>query len=145
MKNVKEKVIRLYNEYKEFDKVVKEKNKAISDKQTSIKDLVKDKPLEEMEDILIHVYVDTMLYNKDLQVLFFKLISNIETYLEFSKEDLDEEILSFYNEMKTWSPKRVFMLEKGELIETESGTLDKARKDFMESDFFKGLIQQIKK
>jgi len=145
MKQLQEKITALYSDYVEFDKAVKEKNKIISEKQTTVKDLVKGKTVEEMEDILVHVYVDTILYNKDLQILFFKLITNIETYLEFSKEPLSDDIVEFYNSMKTWSPKRVFMLEKGELVETETGTLDKARTEFMESDFFKGIAEQVKK
>lgn len=145
MKQLEEKIIALYSDYLEFDKVVKEKNKVISEKQTSIKELVKDKTVEELENILSHVYVDTILYNKDLQILFFKLITNIETYLEFSKETLNKDIMEFYNSMKNWSPKRVFMLEKGELVETEPGTLNKARAEFMESDFFKSLSEQITK
>lgn len=143
MENLKDKIVELYSEYKDFEKIVKEKNKQISDKGNSIKDLVKDKSPEELENVLLHVYVDTILYNKDLQILFFKLITNIETYMEFSKEDLPSEISEFYNQMKTWSPKRVFMIEKDDLVETETGTLEKARKEFLESDFFKGLLQQV--
>lgn len=145
MKQLEEKIINLYSEYKEFDSVVKEKNKAIVNKKASVKDILQDKSVEEAKDVLLHVYVDAILYNKDLQIIFFKLITNIETYLEFSKEPLNEEIMNFYNEMKNWSPKRVFILEKGELVETETGTLEKARKDFLESDFFKGLLEQVSK
>lgn len=145
MKQLEEKIINLYNEYKEFDEVVKEKNKKITNKSTSIKDVIKDKSLDEVKDVLLHIYVDAILYNKDLQIMFFRLITNIETYLEFSKEPLNEEISNFYNEMKTWSPKKVFVLEKGELVETEVGVLDKARKDFLESDFFKSMLEQVSK
>jgi hypothetical protein len=145
MKQLEEKIINLYNEYKEFDAVVKEKNKEITQKKTSVKDIVKDKSTDEVKDILLHIYVDAILYNKDLQIMFFRLVTNIETYLEFSKEPLNEEVTTFYNEMKTWSPKKVFVLEKGELVETEVGVLDKARKDFLESDFFKGMLEQVAK
>lgn len=145
MKQLEEKIIILYNEYKEFDEVVKQKNKEITEKKTSVKDIVKDKSVDEVRDVLLHIYVDAILYNKDLQIMFFRLITNIETYLEFSKEPLNQEITSFYNEMKTWSPKKVFVLEKGELVETEIGVLDKARKDFVESDFFKGMLEQVTK
>lgn len=145
MKQLEEKIISLYSEYKEFDAVVKEKNKAITEKKSSVKDILKDKSAEEVKDILLHIYVDAILYNKDLQIMFFRLVTNIETYLEFSKEPLNEEITNFYNEMKNWSPKRIFVLEKGELTETEVGVLDKARKDFLESDFFKGLLEQASK
>lgn len=145
MENLKNKIVELYSEYQIFEKIVKEKNKQISEKGTSIQELLKDKSPEEMESVLLHIYVDTILYNKDLQILFFRLITNVETYIEFSKEDLPTEILEFYNNMKTWSPKRVFMIEKEDLVETETGTLEKARKEFLESDFFKGLLQQVTK
>jgi hypothetical protein len=145
MKQLEEKIISLYNEYKEFDEVVKEKNKTITEKKTSVKDIIKDKNLDEVKDVLLHIYVDAILYNKDLQIMFFRLITNIETYLEFSKEPLNEEITSFYKEMKNWSPKKVFILEKGDLVETEVGVLEKSRKDFIESDLFKGILEQINK
>lgn len=145
MEQLKSKIEILYNDYTSFEKVVKEKNRIVTEKQKSIKELLDGKSPEDMENVLVHIYVDTILYNKDLQILFFKLIINIETYLEFSKEPLTEEIIEFYNTMKTWSPKRVFVLEKGNLVETEPGTLEKARKEFMESDFFKSLIQQATK
>lgn len=145
MEQLKQKIESLYSEYKDFDKIVKEKNKAITDKETSVQDIVKDKSFDEIKDVLLHIYVDAILYNKDLQILFFRLITNIETYLEFSKEPLSEEIFTFYSEMKNWSPKRVFVIEKEDLVETEPGSLDKARKDFLESDFFKGMLEQIQK
>ena len=96
MKQLEGKIISLYNEYKEFDEVVKEKNKAITEKKTSVKDIIKDKNVDEVRDVLLHIYVDAILYNKDLQIMFFRLITNIETYLEFSKEPLNEEITTFY-------------------------------------------------
>jgi hypothetical protein len=145
MKQLEEKIISLYNEYKEFDTVVKEKNEEVTKKKTSVNEIIKDKPLDEIKDVLLYIYVDAILSNKDLQIMFFRLVTNIETYLEFSKEPLNEEITSFYNEMKTWSPKKVFVLEKGELVETEVGVLDKARKEFLESDFFKGMLEQVTK
>ena len=145
MENLKNKIVQLFNEYQEVEVIVKEKNKGISEKGSTIQELIKGKSAEELENVLVHVYVDTILYNKHLQIIFFRLITNIETYLEFSKEDLPKEILDFYNEMKTWSPKRIFVVEKGDLVETETGVLESARKEFLESDFFKGLMGQVSK
>lgn len=145
MEQLKNKIEILYNDYISFEKVVKEKNRIVTEKQSSIKDLLEGKSAEDMENVLVHIYVDTILYNKDLQILYFKFITNIETYLEFCKEPLSEEIIEFYNTMKNWYPKRIFVLEKGDLVETEPGTLEKAREEFMESDFFKGLVQQATK
>lgn len=144
MESLKNKIVELHAQYLEFEKIVKDKNKQISEKGNTIQEIIKDKSLEDLEGLLVHVYVDTIIYNKDLQILFFKLLTNIETYMEFSKIELPEEILEFYNSMKSWSPKRVFMIEKGDFVETEVGTLDKARAEFLESDFFKGFVQQAK-
>ena len=144
MEKIKEKINLLYAEYKEFDSVVKEKNKEITSKKTTIKDMVEGKSVEEVQELMIHLYVDTLLYNKDLQILFFRLISNIETYLEFSKEELDKEVSEFYQTMKVWAPKRIFMLEKGEIVETEVGVQEKARKEFLESDFFRDFLTKMK-
>jgi hypothetical protein len=144
MENLKQKINSLYKEYKEFDEIVKEKNKAVTEKKSTVKEMVEGKSVEEVQDVLVHLYVDTLLYNKDLQILFFKLVSNIETYLEFSKDDLDKEVSDFYQSMKTWAPKRVFMVEKGQIVETEVGLQEKSRKEFLESDFFKGFLDKMK-
>ena len=95
MEKLKEKIEILYNDYTSFEKVVKEKNKIVTEKQKSIKELLDGKSTEDIEEVLVHIYVDTILYNKDLQMLFFKLVTNIETYLEFSKEPLSEEVIEF--------------------------------------------------
>lgn len=142
MENLKSKVLSLYAEYKEFETLVKKKNSDIANKNENLKDLVVGKTPEELQDILTHVYVDTILYNKDLQIMFFKLITTIETYLEFSTEELPEEISKFYSEMKSWAPKKVFMVEKGDIVESETGNLELARKEFIESDFFKELLKK---
>lgn len=144
MELLKEKVISLYAEYKGFEKVVKEKNESLYKDKSTLKDVVEGKTVDELQKVLVHTYVDTILYNKDLQILFFKLVINIETYLEVVGSDLPEEIEKFYSEMKNWAPKRVFVLEKGELVETEPGTLEEERAKFLESDFFKQLLEKTK-
>ena len=142
MELVKQKVISLYTEYKEFESIVKVKNEALAKDKDNLKDVVGGKDIEELQKVLVHVYVDTILYNKDLQLMFLKLIHAIEFYKEFFEEDLPEEILSFYSTMKNWAPKRVFMIEKGELVETETGLLEEERSKFLNSDFFKELLKK---
>jgi hypothetical protein len=142
MENLTSKAISLYAEYKEFETIVKKKNSDIANKSDNLKDLVVGKTPEELQDILTHVYVDTILYNKDLQIMFFKLITTVEMCIEFSKVELPEEVMNFYNEMKSWAPKKVFMIEKGDIVESEKGNLDSARKEFIESDFFKELLKK---
>ena len=137
-----EKLRGLYSEYKEFEVIVKEKNKKITDKNTSLKDLIVGKTEEELESILIHVYVDTLLYNKDLQMMFAKLIHTIELHIAISDTELEADILTFYNDYKEWMPKRVFAIEKGDFVETETGLLEKARKEFLGGDFYKGIVEK---
>lgn len=141
---LKSKIVDLYAGYKELDGIVKAKNKEISELNTSAKDIIDGKSIEETQKVLTHMYVDTVLYNKDLQICFFTLVNNIETYLELTDAPLPEEILNFYSTMKTWVPRRMFMVEKGELIETETGILDSERTKFLESDFFKQILEKTK-
>jgi hypothetical protein len=144
MELLKDKVASLYVEYKEFEKVVKAKNEALYKDKANLKEVVEGKTVEELQQVLVHTYVDTILYNKDLQILFFKLIVSIETFLEVVGQGLQEDIQNFYSEMKNWAPKRVFVIEKGELVETEPGTLEEERAKFLESDFFKQMLEKTK-
>lgn len=142
MEAIKTKVISLYSEYKEFESVVKKKNEELTNNKANLKEVIQGKKVEELQEVLVHVYVDTILYNKDLQLLFLRLFNAIELYNEFSQDALPEEILKFYSELKNWAPKRVFVVEKGNLVETESGLLEEERTKFLESDFFKDLISK---
>lgn len=142
MEAIKTKVMSLYSEYREFESVVKKKNEELTNNKANLKEVIQGKSVEELQDVLVHVYVDTILYNKDLQLLFLRLFNAIELYNEFSQDALPEEILKFYSELKTWAPKRVFVVEKGDLVETESGILEEERSKFLESDFFKDLISK---
>ena len=142
MELVKEKVVSLYVEYKEFESIVKLKNEKLAKDKSNLKDIVSGKGTEELQQILVHVYVDTILYNKDLQLMFLKLINTIELYKEFFTEDLPEEVTVFYTDMKNWAPKRVFVVEKNDLVETETGLLEEERAKFLDSDLFKELLKK---
>ena len=137
---LKEKIESLYNEYVELDKIVKEKNQEVVKKKNSLK----EGSIEQLGDILSNMYVDSILQNKDLQILFAKLITAIDFHKELlAEEKLKEEIEKFYEEMRYWMPKRTFIVEKGELKETEEGLLAEERKKFLEGDYFKQLQQQL--
>lgn len=142
MELIKQKVVDLYTEYREFESIVKAKNEDLAKDKSTLKDVVAGKDIDELQEVLVHVYVDTILYNKDLQLMFLKLINSIEDYQEFFSESLPEEIVKFYSDMKSWSPKRVFMIEKGNLVETETGLLEEERAKFLDSDFFKEILKK---
>jgi hypothetical protein len=142
MESIKQKVVDLYTEYKEFESIVKAKNENLAKDKDNLKDVVSGKDIEELQKVLVHVYVDTILYNKDLQLMFLKLINSIELYQEFFSDSLPEDIVTFYSSMKNWAPKRIFMIEKGDLVETETGLLDEERAKFLESDFFKEILKK---
>ncbi len=143
MKQFNDYIETLFKEYSEVDSIVQAKNKFIKDKQADLKNSIQGKSIDELEDLLIHTYVDTTLYNKDLQILFVRLICNIDTYKSLYSELLSEDIEAFYTKMRQWMPKRLFKVEKGELVESETGVLEEERKKFIESDFLKGLKSNI--
>lgn len=142
MESIKQKVVDLYTEYKEFESIVKVKNENLAKDKDNLKDVVSGKDVEELQKVLVHVYVDTILYNKDLQLMFLKLINSIELYQEFFSDSLPEDVVTFYSSMKNWAPKRIFMIEKGDLVETETGLLEEERAKFLESDFFKEILKK---
>ena len=144
MKQLKEKISDLYSEFTEFERLVKVKNEEVVKLKGDIKTLASGKDPEALKDVVLNTYVDTILYNKDLQVIYLKLINAIELYIEFSKEPLSEEVEKFYNSMKDWAPKRDFKIEKEELVEVESGKLEKARENFLKGDFYQGILNKIK-
>lgn len=139
----KEKVEDFYKEYSEVNKIVQEKNKIISDKQGDLKKTLEGKSIEELQNVLTHTYVDTLLYNKELQFLFVKAVNAIEIYKSIVEEPLSETVEEFYKTMKQWMPKRMFAVEKEELVEVEVGLLDQERKNFLEGEFFQKIISQV--
>lgn len=142
MESIKQKVVDLYTEYKEFESIVKVKNDNLTKDKDNLKDVISGKDVEDLQKLLVHVYVDTILYNKDLQLMFLKLINSIELYQEFFSDSLPEDVVTFYSSMKNWAPKRVFMIEKGDLVETETGLLEEERTKFLDSDFFKDILKK---
>lgn len=139
---IREKIEKVYVDYLELDEIVKKKTQEVQNKQTELKKDLEGKSIESLEEMLIGIYVDNILYNKQLQILFAKLITSIELYKEFSGESLSEGVEKFYKEMSGWMPKNIFVVQKGELVETEKGVLDRARKEFLDSDFFKNILGQ---
>lgn len=144
MEKLKDKILFLYSKYREFEEIINDKNKKLVGDKANVLQLIEGKEIEEFESILQNIYVDTVLYNKDLQIAFSQLFINIETYVEFSSEGLPQDILDFYETMKKWFPKRTFMVEKGDIVETEAGVLGKAREEFLQSDFYKSVIESTK-
>lgn len=144
MEKLKNKILDLLTEYEKLEAIVSGKNKEIETKRENLQELIKNSELDEIEKVLTYIYADTILYNTDLQMAFIRLIYNIETYKEISEENLPENIQVFYNKMKNWAPKRTFMVEKEDLVETEIGILEKKRLEFLNSDYYKSFKENIK-
>lgn len=142
MEKLQHKIVSLYNEYMEFQKLLQDKNKEFLAKKEDMPNLLKEGLNENLESMLIHIYSDMVLYNQDLQFLFMILMTNIITYVELSKDPLSEEIKQFYDSHKQWYPKRAFAIEKEQLVEAEKGSLEVKRKEFLESDYYKSILKQ---
>lgn len=139
----REQVEHLFKEYAEINSIVQEKNKIIANKQGDLKKSLEGKSIEELQTVLTHTYVDTLLYNKELQFLFVKVINAVEMYKSLENEPLSKEVEDFYKDMKQWMPKRMFAIEKNELVEVEKGLLEEERKKFLEGEFFQRLLSQV--
>ncbi len=139
----KEQVEHIFKEYAEINSIVQEKNKLIANKQGDLKKSLEGKSIDELQTVLTHTYVDTLLYNKELQFLFVKVVNAIEMYKSLVSEPLADEIEEFYKSMRQWMPKRMFTVEKDELVEVEKGLLDKERKNFLEGEFFQRILSQV--
>lgn len=143
MEKFKEKVIKLYSEYSEFEKIITAKNEQLLDNKKNIAEIVKGKSLEEMEEILLQLYSDIILYKAHSKTVFVEVMLSIETYLELGGGELPEEITKFYNAMKQFVPKRLFAIEKGEVVETEVGLLEEQRKLLLEGEYFQALKEKL--
>lgn len=139
----KETIELLYKDFKEIDEIVKLKNSLVQNSRKNLKELLDGKTPEEAEDALTYIYVDSILYNSNLQTVFVRLMHYIELFKTVTQDSLNEEIEQFYKDMKQWMPKSIFKAVGGELVEVETGMLDKSRKAFLESEELKYLKERF--
>ena len=144
MHKFKERVIEQYNRYKEFDAVVKTLNDKLKDKSTNFKDIVKSLEDENGIEEIKKMYSDSIIANAQLRLHFENLIFFIKTYLESGEEDLEEQILNFYNESIKYKSRVVFAVEKGVLVPTDEDLYEEARKSVNESPLMKMVEETIK-
>lgn len=142
---IKTKILNNYNNYLELEKILKDKQENLKSKQEDIrKELENSKDENQMQKIIeFHQdkYINFNFLVNDSQITFVRLFNLIDLFKELGYEDLPEEVAHFYESQKSFSPREVFIIKNGELLERETGLLEKARKNFLESDYFKSLMK----
>jgi hypothetical protein len=139
---MKDELIRIigrdYQNLLDMDIIVRKKSKEIeTDKQGLLSKDIQD--LEKVSKLYSNMYVDLVLFGKDLKVLFDRVHFLINLFRELGYSGLPEEIVKFYNESIENSPRQIFYMKDGDLMEKEEGMLEKERNKFLESDFMKNF------
>lgn len=139
--NLKEKVISLYNDYINFDTILKETNKELQSKEKIFEKVVKGENIEENAEELMNFYKDNILKNSQLRMNFENLMFLISVYAE-TETDLPEDIVKFYNDYLPYKAKIMFQVEKGEISPTDLEVLEAQRKQLDNIPLIKLLKEQ---
>lgn len=91
-----------------------------------------------------HKKVDVFMYNTEVSYLFSELLILSALVLQLNLP-LSETIKDFTETYKEALYKRKFSIEGEEIVEAEIGFLEKARKEYANSDFIKMITSQLEK
>jgi hypothetical protein len=116
-----DKIIKDYNEYQAFEKIAEEKIKE-SQNREQLKDLTDDAIEEQANKIL-----DSVLVSSDSRLRFENLMYLIQIYIEIGGEKIPKEIEEYFNKSLRFKAKKMFVLEKNNLIPTDKELLENAR------------------
>lgn len=122
MSRLKTQIEEYYNEYKKFEVLTEsavEKFKAV---KSNFKDLS-----EESVEKTTNIMIDVQLTMAQSRMMFETLMNYIKLYLEVAEEELTEEMKTFYEKSKPFKSKKLFAIEKDQLIPTDEKLLEEAR------------------
>lgn len=145
MNKFKEKIVKVYVDYKKFDEALKKEVENLTEKGNLFKK--NSESVKDAEDMLskgeelANLYTDTTIASSQLRMIFEHLIFLISLYNETNEEPLDEEIQKFYKDFYKYKTKNVFTIEKERLVPIDKELLDEARKQLKDSPIFKILNQ----
>lgn len=137
-KEIKDIIEREYRNLVDLDIIVRQKSEEVNKNKLSILESdVED--IEEISKLYSDKYVDLVLFGRDLKTIFDRIHYTISLYNELGYSGLSEEVVKFYNDSSMNSPKQIFFIKDGKLMEKEEGSLQKERDLFLKSDFMKNL------
>lgn len=128
-----------YQDLLSFDALIKEKRESVEQGKTKIFENKMDN-LEDIASTYSDMYVDLVLFNRDLRVIFDRLHFQISLFNELGFEGLSKDVVNFYNESQVNVQKQMFIIKDDKVIEKEEGILEKERKRFLEGDLMKQIM-----
>lgn len=135
-----EKIVEGHKNFLQFQELVNQKRAQIDESKKTLK--VEDET--NVDNIIKHytdVYVDLVLFSRDMQIGFAKVFFELDLFKELGYEGLPDQIEEFYNKNKPFAPTQMFVIKENKVLEKETGALAKARQDFLDNNPF---IQQLK-
>lgn len=133
-----------YEDFLQFESLVKQKLEKVKNAKQDIKvDEIKDESsLQVVAKMYTDIYVDLVLFNRDKDIVFAKLMNEIDLFKELEKDGLPENIIEFYNSHKSYVATQMFIIKDDKVIEREDGMLQKNRDDFLANS---PLIKELEK
>lgn len=146
---LKEKIELNYKNYCDLEKIIEQKKIDLRETKErfskELEDGVKNDDVSKVEERIKYYqdfYIDYTLLVNEHKIIFNKLFFTIEFYKELNYDGLSEEIVEFYEKNRMFAPREIFVIKDGNVSEREEGLLEKERKNFLESDFYKTIISK---
>lgn len=128
-----------YQDLLSFDALIKQKKEEV---ELGKKKIIEQKfdNIEDVASTYSDMYVDLVLFNRDLRIIFDRLHFTIALFNELGFEGLSKDIIDFYNESQINVQKQIFIIKDDKVIEKEEGILERERKKFLEGDLMKQIM-----
>lgn len=136
---LRNKILLNFKNFSDLEEIIEEKKNDLQKEKEELKSGKVDN-LEEKVNFFQDFYVNYTLLVNDSRVIFTRLFFMIDLYKEMNYNDLPENVVEFYNKNRIFVPKETFFIKNGKVAEIEEGSLQKERENFLNSDFFKTLL-----
>lgn len=147
-KKLKEKVVRAFNEYKDYVELTNQENKKKKELLEKVKELYKeDQQDPEIKDFSFEVFVIDGFHKQDIEILGTRFVHYMRLFKEIpDAEEFDEEIETSYNYLKDRALKeQAFLVDKGKFKEVTKGFIEEKRKFFDEKDMYAKVQGELEK
>lgn len=142
------KVVRAFNEYKDYVELTNTENKAKKEVLEKVKGLYKeDKQDPEVKDFSFEVFIIDGYHKEDIKNLGIKFVNYMALYKEIPDTDLfEEEIETSYNYLKNNAiQKQAFVVEANKFKEVEKGFIEEKKKMFEDQNLYEKVQVELEK
>lgn len=145
---LREKVVRAFNEYKDYVELSNKENLVKKDAVEKMKTLYKeDKQDPEVKDFSFEIFLIDGFHKQDIKNLGIKFVHYTTLYKELTDiEPLNEEVESSYNYLlKNAMEKQAFIVEGAKFKEVEKGFIESKKQYFEEQNLYEKVQVELEK